>query len=120
MRLLLSGLLLVTTGAVLPFLMATRIIEPSFPLAFLSYVVVVRIGTRNRGSGVTREQSLSSAFWASAYPPTPSPGIDPQRGPQYDFAWWLAVFRGAVIFVAVISYYMVGEGMCDALDPRLK
>jgi hypothetical protein len=37
MRLLLSGLLLVTTGAVLPFLMATRMIEPSIPLSLLSY-----------------------------------------------------------------------------------
>ena len=36
------------------------------------------------------------------------------------FAWWLAVFPGAAIFVAVISYYMVGEGLRDALDPRLK
>jgi peptide/nickel transport system permease protein len=36
------------------------------------------------------------------------------------FAWWLAVFPGAATFVAVISYYMVGEGLRDALDPRLK
>ena len=36
------------------------------------------------------------------------------------FAWWLAVFPGAAIFVAVIAYYMVGEGLRDALDPRLK
>jgi len=37
MKLILSSFLLVTTGTALPFLMATRIIEPSFPLAFLSY-----------------------------------------------------------------------------------
>jgi peptide/nickel transport system permease protein len=36
------------------------------------------------------------------------------------FAWWLAVFPGAAIFVAVISYYLVGEGLRDALDPRLR
>jgi len=36
------------------------------------------------------------------------------------FAWWLAVFPGAAIFIAVISYYLVGEGLRDALDPRLK
>jgi peptide/nickel transport system permease protein len=36
------------------------------------------------------------------------------------FAWWLAVFPGAAIFVAVLSYYLVGEGLRDALDPRLK
>lgn len=36
------------------------------------------------------------------------------------FAWWLAVFPGAAIFIAVIAYYVVGEGLRDALDPRLK
>jgi peptide/nickel transport system permease protein len=36
------------------------------------------------------------------------------------FAWWLAVFPGAAIFVTVISYYLVGEGLRDALDPRLR
>jgi peptide/nickel transport system permease protein len=36
------------------------------------------------------------------------------------FAWWLAVFPGAAIFIAVIAYYLVGEGLRDALDPRLK
>ena len=37
MKLILSGFLLVIAGAVLPFLMATRILEPSLPLSLLSY-----------------------------------------------------------------------------------
>lgn len=36
------------------------------------------------------------------------------------FAWWLAVFPGAAIFVTVLSYYLVGEGLREALDPRLR
>ncbi len=36
------------------------------------------------------------------------------------FAWWLAIFPGAAIFLAVVAYYLVGEGLRDALDPRLK
>ena len=36
------------------------------------------------------------------------------------FAWWLAVFPGAAIFITVLSYYLVGEGLRDALDPRLR
>jgi peptide/nickel transport system permease protein len=36
------------------------------------------------------------------------------------FAWWLAVFPGAAIFIAVMSDYLVGEGLRDALEPRLK
>ena len=37
MKAILSGFLLVTSGTVLPFLMATRMIEPSWPLCLLSY-----------------------------------------------------------------------------------
>jgi peptide/nickel transport system permease protein len=36
------------------------------------------------------------------------------------FAWWLAVFPGAAIFLAVVAYYLMGEGLRDALDPRLR
>jgi peptide/nickel transport system permease protein len=36
------------------------------------------------------------------------------------FAWWLALFPGAAIFITVLSYYLVGEGLRDALDPRLR
>lgn len=36
------------------------------------------------------------------------------------FGWWLAVFPGAAIFITVLSYYLVGEGLRDALDPRLR
>ena len=33
-------------------------------------------------------------------------------------AWWLAVFPGLAIFLAVMAYNLVGEGLRDALDPR--
>jgi peptide/nickel transport system permease protein len=36
------------------------------------------------------------------------------------FAWWLAVFPGAAIFITVLSYYLVGEGLREVLDPRLR
>jgi peptide/nickel transport system permease protein len=36
------------------------------------------------------------------------------------FAWWLAVFPGSAIFLAVVAYYLMGEGLRDALDPRLR
>jgi peptide/nickel transport system permease protein len=35
-------------------------------------------------------------------------------------AWWLAVFPGAAIFVTVTVYNLAGEGLRDAIDPRLK
>jgi peptide/nickel transport system permease protein len=35
-------------------------------------------------------------------------------------AWWLAIFPGFIIFIAVVSYNLIGEGLRDALDPRLR
>jgi peptide/nickel transport system permease protein len=35
------------------------------------------------------------------------------------FAWWLAVFPGAAIFVTVTAYNLLGDGLRDAMDPRL-
>lgn len=35
-------------------------------------------------------------------------------------AWWLAVFPGMMIFLTVVSYNLIGDGLRDALDPRLR
>ncbi|MEX1025620.1 MAG: ABC transporter permease [Planctomycetota bacterium] len=34
--------------------------------------------------------------------------------------WWIQVFPGLLIFVTVFCYNLVGEGLRDALDPRMK
>jgi peptide/nickel transport system permease protein len=33
-------------------------------------------------------------------------------------AWWMAVFPGAAIFVMVLAFNLVGDGLRDVLDPR--
>lgn len=33
-------------------------------------------------------------------------------------AWWLAVFPGLAIFLTVLSFNLLGEGLTDALDPK--
>lgn len=35
-------------------------------------------------------------------------------------AWWLALFPGFAIFITVTAYNLLGEGLRDAIDPRLK
>ncbi|AKU91060.1 ABC transporter permease [Vulgatibacter incomptus] len=35
-------------------------------------------------------------------------------------AWWLTVFPGLAIFLTVTAYNLVGEGLRDAMDPRLR
>ena len=34
--------------------------------------------------------------------------------------WWLVVFPGTAIFLTVLSYNLVGEGLQEATDPRLR
>jgi peptide/nickel transport system permease protein len=35
-------------------------------------------------------------------------------------AWWLAIFPGGAIFVTVTAFNVLGEGVRDATDPRLR
>lgn len=35
-------------------------------------------------------------------------------------AWWLVVFPGLAIFITVTVYNLLGEGLRDAMDPRLR
>jgi peptide/nickel transport system permease protein len=39
---------------------------------------------------------------------------------QSPSAWWLAIFPGFAIFITVTVFNLIGEGLTDALDPRLK
>jgi peptide/nickel transport system permease protein len=34
--------------------------------------------------------------------------------------WWLIVFPGAAIFLTVLAYNLIGEGLQEATDPRLR
>jgi peptide/nickel transport system permease protein len=52
--------------------------------------------------------------------PTPSWGNmlqDGQRELLYG-AWWLTLFPGLAIFLTVLSFNMLGDGLRDAFDPR--
>lgn len=35
-------------------------------------------------------------------------------------AWWLAIFPGFAIFITVTVYNLLGDGLTDAMDPRLR
>jgi peptide/nickel transport system permease protein len=37
-----------------------------------------------------------------------------------EIAWWLTLYPGLAILITVLSYNLVGEGIRDALDPRLR
>jgi len=37
-----------------------------------------------------------------------------------EIAWWLSFYPGLAILITVLSYNLLGEGIRDALDPRLR
>ena len=54
-------------------------------------------------------------------PPAPSWGNILTEGRTYIFdAWWLTIFPGLAILITVLSFNLLGEGLRDALDPRLR
>jgi len=54
-------------------------------------------------------------------PPTPSWGWDLKANIAYlQTTPWLALFPGLAIFVTVLGFNLFGDGLRDALDPRLK
>src|SRR3989338_6366009 len=71
-------------------------------------------------SAILVESSLSFLGFG-VQPPTPSWGdILSQSRDFMDIAWWLTIFPGVAIFVTITAFNLVGEGLRDAIDPRLK
>jgi peptide/nickel transport system permease protein len=54
-------------------------------------------------------------------PPTPSWGLMLNEGRSFfNTAPWLAIFPGVAITLAVLGFNLLGDGLRDALDPRLR
>ncbi|BCB95284.1 peptide ABC transporter permease [Dissulfurispira thermophila] len=65
-------------------------------------------------------ESALSFLGIGVQPPTPSWGNMLTAGKDnIEIAWWLSVFPGIAILITVLSYNLFGEGLRDALDPRL-
>lgn len=53
--------------------------------------------------------------------PKPEWGLDLATSREYlREAWWMSTFPGLAIMLTVVSVNLVGEGLRDALDPRLR
>lgn len=56
-----------------------------------------------------------------AQPPTPEWGLILSQGRSFlQSAWWISTFPGLVIMFTVFAINLLGDGLRDALDPRLK
>ena len=55
-------------------------------------------------------------------PPTPEWGIMVAEGATYIVSgeWWLAMFPGLVLMLAVFCFNLLGDGLRDLIDPRMR
>jgi len=71
-------------------------------------------------AGAILTESGLSFLGLGVQPPDPSWGNILTSGKDnIEVAWWLSLFPGLAILITVLSYNLVGEGLRDALDPRL-
>jgi peptide/nickel transport system permease protein len=66
-------------------------------------------------------ESALSFLGIGIQPPSPSWGNMLTAGKDnIEIAWWLSFFPGFAIFITVMGYNILGEGIRDAIDPRLR
>jgi peptide/nickel transport system permease protein len=89
---------------VLPNLMSVLVVQVSIALSW----------------AVLTEAALSF-LGLSAQPPAPSWGVMLNEGRQnLELAPHLAIFPGLAIMLAVLGFNLLGDGLRDVLDPRLR
>ncbi len=89
---------------VLPNCVAPLLVQSTFAISFAILV-----------------EAALSFLGLGTQPPTPSWGIMLSQGRGYlEQAPWLGAFPGVAIFLTVLGFNLVGDGLRDALDPRLK
>jgi peptide/nickel transport system permease protein len=72
-------------------------------------------------AGAILTESALSFLGIGVQPPTPSWGnILTQGKDNIEIAWWLSLYPGLAILITVLGYNLLGEGIRDAIDPRLK
>ncbi len=87
------------------------------PNAMTPVLVVAVLGV---GGAILTETALSF-LGIGVQPPTPSWGNMLTDGKDLiRTSYWLSLFPGLIILITVLGYNMLGEGIRDALDPRLK
>jgi peptide/nickel transport system permease protein len=72
-------------------------------------------------AGAILTESALSFLGLGVQPPTPSWGNILMAGKDnIMIAWWISVFPGLAILLTVLSYNLLGEGIRDIIDPRLR
>ncbi|NTW68818.1 MAG: ABC transporter permease [Chlorobiaceae bacterium] len=81
---------------------------------------VIIAATLRIGSIILMEAGLSF-LGLGVQPPTPSWGniISEGRDSLLNY-WWISTFPGIAILITVVCFNLIGDGVRDALDPRMR
>jgi peptide/nickel transport system permease protein len=105
----------VTAARVIGMKDARIIFTQLLPNALGPVLVVATLGV---GSTILTESALSF-LGLGVQPPTASWGNMLTEGKEHlTDAWWLVTFPGLAIFVTVLGYNLLGQGLRDWMDPR--
>lgn len=81
---------------------------------------IIVTSTLSVATSILIESSLSF-LGLGTQPPTPSWGWDLKANLVFiDMNPWIVIFPGVAIFLTTLAFNMLGDGLRDALDPRLK
>ncbi len=106
-------------------------IEAAQALGFSEWRIIFRHAIPNALTPVliTIAFGVASAILLEAFLSFLSVGVPPEQvtwgsllrlARSQVSAWWLAIFPGFAIFLTVTIFNLLGEGLTDALDPRLR
>jgi len=81
---------------------------------------IIVVSTLGIGTAILSAASLSF-LGLGAQPPTPEWGTIVSEGRDFlEVAWWISTFPSLAIMITVLSFNLMGDGLRDALDPRLR
>ncbi|MEG0069473.1 nickel transporter permease [Cetobacterium sp.] len=108
------------------FIEAAKAIGASDARIILRHIIpnslapVIVQGTLGVASAILSTAGLSF-IGLGIQPPAPEWGSMLSGGRQYlRYAWWVTTFPGVSIMITILSLNLLGDGLRDALDPRLK
>ncbi|MEM7222864.1 MAG: ABC transporter permease subunit [Pseudomonadota bacterium] len=100
-------------GASLPRLMAITVLPNCLP----PLIVQATLGF----SSAVLDAAALSFLGMGAQPPTPEWGAMLADAREFILrAWWVVTFPGLAILITVLAFNLMGDGLRDALDPKLK
>ena len=81
---------------------------------------MIVVSTLGMGTAILSASGLSF-LGLGAQPPTPEWGATVADGRNFlTSAWWVSTFPSLAIMVTVLAINLFGDGLRDALDPRLR